>query len=184
MLCDRCLLYLERGLNKRVRELFHAYRNIGQEDPSIKALVAHSALSQYHVREGLMTLRGAGLVWGDYYYTLSPNGARLVKLLATADRPEPAEALCDECLLEIAGLLPGDAYDILAQLTHTYRTTQQLVTVLGISKYKLREYSFMLQGARLVHVGRGRNYQLTGTGRRLGLLLQSCTMQRLAAMPT
>jgi len=171
MICNRCLLYLERGLDKKTRTLLYAYRD--KEEPSIRALVAHSGLSQYHVREALMTLRGAGLVWGDYFYTLSPNGQRLIELLSTADRPEPSESLCNDCLREIAELLPNDVYPILAELTRKhYRTTQQLVAALNVSSYKLREYAFLLRGAGLIRVDRNRIYRLTGTGRYLGLMLQ------------
>lgn len=181
MICDRCLLYLEREITRKARKLLYAYGNI-QGEPSIKILVARSGLSQYHVREALMTLRGAGLVWGDYFYSLSPSGQRLIELLATADRPEPAEALCDNCLMEIADLLPNEAYDVLALLTRHYQTTQQFVSSLGVSSYKLREIAFLLKGAQLVKVNRGRIYRLTTTGRRLGSMLQYQATQPAMAM--
>ena len=171
MLCDPCLLHLEQQLDPKTHQVLNAYQSAQAE--TIENIAAHTGLSRYHVREATMTLRGTGLIWGDHYYTLSPNGRRLAGLLARANRPAAAATLCDPCLLEIADLLPGPAYNLLAQLTRHYRTTQQLTAALSTSSYKLREHGALLEGAQLIRIERGRNYSLTATGRRLGLLLQT-----------
>ena len=173
MICDACLMRLKTQMNDETRKVLYGYRNA--DNPTHEALAARTGLSQYHLREAMMHLRGTGLIWGRHFYSISSNGRRLIKLLATADQPEPSERLCDDCLLEIANMLPNkrDAYSILDQLMlHHYRTTPDLTAALGISIYKLREISFMLEAVQLIGCDRGHVYYLRQTGRRLAQLLE------------
>jgi DNA-binding FadR family transcriptional regulator len=174
MLCDACLmlLYTDFKANETGRRVFFALQV--NDFPTIEALMKESGVSRHGVREALSCFRGAGLVWGNGCHGLSDDGQRLLKLLRDADQPEPSEALCDECLLEIGQGLCGDEYAVLARLSdRATHSRHNLMMATEISITRLRDVLLALQGARLIQSGRGRVFRLSRTGRRLERLLKS-----------
>lgn len=174
MLCDACLMRLYNGFkaNETARRVFFALQV--DHFPTIEALMKESGVSRHGVREALSGFRGAGLVWGNGCAGLSDSGHRLMELLRDPDQPEPSEALCDDCLLEISEHLPGDGYRVLAQLSDRLaHSRHDLMMATGIGVTRLREVLLALQGARLIECGRGRVFRLSQTGRRLEGLLKS-----------
>ena len=174
MLCDACLMLLYAGFkaSETARKVLFALQV--DDFPTIETLMKESGLSRHGVRESLSGFRGAGLVWGNGCAGLSDSGHRLMELLRDPDQPEPSEALCDDCLLEISEHLPSDGYRVLAQLSDlTTHSRHDLVVSTEISAARLRDVLFVLQGAQLIQSGRGRVFRLSETGRRLERLLKS-----------
>jgi len=174
MLCDACLMRLYSGFkaNEIARRVFFALRV--DRFPTIEALMKESGVSRHGVREALSSFRGAGLVWGDGCAGLSDSGHRLMELLRDPDQPEPSEALCDHCLLEIGELLPADGYNVLAQLSgRGVRSRHDLLIDTGLTVTRLRDALVILEGAQLIQSARGRAFCLSETGRRLERLLRS-----------
>jgi len=174
MLCDACLmlLYTDFKTNETARRVFFALQV--DDFPTIEALTKESGVSRHGVREALSCFRGAGLVWGNGCAGLSDSGYRLMELLRDPNQPEPAEALCDDCLLEIERGLSSDEYAVLAQLSdRATHSRHDLIVSTEISATRLRDVLFALQGARLIRSGRGRVFRLSETGRRLERLLRS-----------
>ena len=174
MFCDACLmlLYTDFKANETARRVFFALQV--DDFPTIEALIKESGVSRHGVREALSCFRGAGLVWGNGCAGLSDSGYRLMELLRDPNQPEPAEALCDDCLLEIERGLSSDEYAVLAQLSdRATHSRHDLIVSTEISVTRLRDVLFALQGARLIRSGRGRVFRLSETGRRLERLLRS-----------
>lgn len=174
MLCDACLLrlYMDFKADEAARKAFFALQV--DDFPTIEALMEESGMTRHEVREALSYLRGTGLVWGNGCAGLSDSGYRLMELLRNGDQPEPAEALCDTCLLEIGRDLSSDEYAVLARLSD--RVTHDrldLMIAAEISVARLRDVLLTLQGAQLVQNGRGRVFRLSKAGRRLERLLGS-----------
>jgi hypothetical protein len=166
------LLYRGFKANETTRKVFFA---LSVDDfPTIGVLMRKSEVSRHGVREALSCFRGASLVWGNGCAGLSDSGHRLMELLRDPDQPEPSEALCDDCLLEISQLLPADGYRVLAQLSDRLaHSRHDLMMTTGIGVTRLRDVLLALQGARLIKSGRGRAFRLSKTGRRLERLLKS-----------
>jgi hypothetical protein len=174
MLCDACLMLLYTGFkaDETARRVFFALQV--DDFPTIEALIKESGVSRHGVREALSGFRGAGLVWGNGCAGLSDSGYRLMELLRDPDQPEPSEALCDDCLLEIGQGLSGDEYAVLARLSdRATHSRHDLVVSTEISVARLRDVLLALQGAQLIQSGRGRAFRLSETGRRLERLLKS-----------
>ena len=174
MLCDACLMLLYTGFkaNETARKVFFALQV--DDFPTIEALMKESGVSRHSVREALSGFRGAGLVWGNGCAGLSDSGYRLMELLRDPDQPEPSEALCDDCLLEIGRGLSGDEYAVLAQLSdRATHSRHDLIVSTEISAARLRDVLLALEGAQLIQCGRGRVFRLSKTGRRLERLLKS-----------
>lgn len=174
MLCDACLMLIYESFkgDGRVRKVFFALQV--DDFPTIEALTKESGLSTHRVRDALSSLRGTSLVWGNGCAGLSDSGHRLMELLRDPDQPEPSEALCDDCLLEIGQALSGGEYTVLAQLSdRAMHSRHDLMMATGISVTRLRDVLLALQGARLIQSGRGRVFRLSRTGRRLERLLQN-----------
>jgi hypothetical protein len=172
MLCDACLMLLYKSLNANVRKVFFALQV--DDFPTIEVLMKESGLSTHRVRDALSALRGTGLVWGNGCVGLSDSGYQLLELLRDGDQPEPTEALCDDCLLEIGQGLSGDEYVVLAQLSDRLaHNRHDLMVSTNISLTRLRDVLLTLQGGQLIQSGRGRVFRLSKTGRRLERLLQS-----------
>lgn len=173
MLCDACLLrlYMDFKADETVRKVFFALQI--DDFPILEALMEESGFSRHRIREALSYLRGAGLLWGKGCAGLSDSGYRLIELLRDGDQPEPSEALCDDCLLEIGQRLSNDEYAVLAELSAlvTYSRHDLMVST-GISVARLRDVLLMLQGAQLIQNGQGRVFWLSKTGRRLERLLR------------
>jgi hypothetical protein len=141
--------------------------------PTLSALQEATGLVRHDVRGVLNYLQGAGLVWGDGCYGLSDSGRRLLALLRDSDQPEPAEALCDDCLLEIGEFLPSDGYTVLSQLSsRPTHSRHDLIMSTAITDARLRDVLRILEGARLIQGGRGRFFRLSETGQRLERLLR------------
>lgn len=171
MLCDACLILLYKNCDDKVRKVFFALQV--DDFPTIEALTKKSGLSTHRVRDALSSLQGTGLVWGNGCAGLSDSGCRLMELLRNPDQPEPSEALCDDCLLEISDLLPADGYKVLAQLSdRATHSRHDLVVSTEISAARLRDVLLALQGAQLIQSGRGRVFRLAETGQRLERLLR------------
>jgi hypothetical protein len=171
MLCDACLILLYKNCDDKVRKVFFALQV--DDFPTIDALTKKSGLSTHRVRDALSSLQGTGLVWGNGCAGLSDSGHRLMELLRNPDQPEPSEALCDDCLLEISELLPADGYKVLAQLSdRATHSRHDLVVSTEISAARLRDVLLALQGAQLIQSGRGRVFRLAETGQRLERLLR------------
>jgi len=165
------LIYSHFKGNEKIKKVFFALANA--HFPTQDALTQETGLSLFHVRDALNFLRGTGLVWGNGCHSLSEGGQRLIELLRDGDQPEPAEALCDNCLLEIGELLPTDGYAVLAQLSGLRaHTRHELILSTEITGVKLRELLLILEGAQLIQNGRGRVFRLSETGRRLEKLLR------------
>jgi hypothetical protein len=174
MLCDACLMLLYTGFkaNGTARRIFFALQV--DDFPTIEALMKESAVSRHGVREALSCFRGAGLVWGNGCAGLSDSGYRLMELLRDPDQPEPSEALCDDCLLEIGQGLSSDKYTVLARLSdRATHSRHDLIVSTEISVARLRDVLLTLEGARLIQNARGRSFRLSKTGRRLERLLKS-----------
>lgn len=174
MLCDACLLriYREFKADETVRVVLFALQI--DDFPTLEDLVEESGISRHGVREALSYLRGTGLVWGNGCAGLSDSGHRLIELLQNGDQPEMAEALCDECLLEIGQDLSSHEYAVLAELTDfATHSRHDLMLSTEISVARLRDVLLVLEGAQLVQNGRGRVFRLSRTGRRLERLLRS-----------
>jgi hypothetical protein len=173
MHCDPCLMLIYRSFkgNKRAKEVFFA---LAKEDfPTHDTLIHETGLTLHHVRDALNFLRGAGLVWGDSCHGLSESGHRLLELLRDTDQPEPSEALCDDCLLEIGELLPADGYSVLAHLSSRHvRSRHDLLIGTELTVARLRDALVTLEGACLIQSARGRSFRLSETGRRLERLLR------------
>lgn len=173
MLCDACLMSLYGRLkaNETARKVFFA---LSIEDfPTIETLVWESDVSEHQVRDALSFLRGAGLVWGNGCHGLSESGQRLLELLRDADQPERAEALCEDCLLEIGQELHSDTFAVLAQLADKLtHSRHDLVLSTEITPARMRYVLRTLDGAGLIQSGRGRSFRLSKTGRRLERLLR------------
>ena len=183
MHCDPCLMLLYGSFkgDEKAKKVFFA---LAREDfPTHDTLIRESGLSLHHVRDALNFLRGTGLVWGNGCHGLSDGGHRLLELLRDADQqPEPSEALCDDCLLEISELLPTDGYTVLAQLSgRRVHSRHDLVMGTGITTAKLREVLLTLEGAQLIQSGRGRAFRLSETGQRLERLLRRQQTLRYAS---
>jgi len=174
MLCDACLMRLYSGFkaSETARRVFFALQV--DRFPTIEALMKESGVSRHGVREALSGFRGAGLVWGNGCAGLSDSGYRLIELLRDPDQPEPSQALCDDCLLEIGELLPADGYNVLAQLSgRGVRSRHDLLIGTGLTVARLRDALVILEGAQLIQSARGRAFCLSETGRRLERLLRS-----------
>lgn len=174
MLCDACLLrlYMDFKADETARAAFFALQI--DDFPTLEALIEESGISRHGIREALNYLRGTGLVWGNGCAGLSDSGYRLIELLQDGDQPEPAEALCDDCLLEIGQDLSGDEYKVLAELSdRATHSRHDLVVSTAISVARLRDVLLVLQGAQLIQNGRGRVFRLSRTGWRLERLLRS-----------
>jgi len=173
MHCDPCLMLIYRGFkgNKKAQKVFFA---LAQEDfPTHDTLIQETGLTLHHVRDALNFLRGAGLVWGDSCHGLSESGHRLLELLRDTDQPQPSEALCDDCLLEIGELLPADGYSVLAHLSSRRgRSRHDLLISTELTVARLRDALVTLEGACLIQSARGRSFRLSETGRRLERLLR------------
>jgi len=180
MLCDACLMLLYTGFkaNETARRVFFALQV--DDFPTIEALMKESRVSRHGVREALSCFRGAGLVWGNGCAGLSDSGYRLMELLRDPDQPEPSEALCDDCLLDIGRGLSGDEYAVLARLSdRATHSRHDLIVSTEISTARLRDVLLALQGAQLIQSGRGRVFRLSKTGRRLERLLRSQVKSRI-----
>jgi hypothetical protein len=174
MLCDACLilLYTDFKANETTLRVFFALQV--DDFPTIEALMKESAVSRHGVREALSCFRGAGLVWGNGCAGLSDSGHRLMELLRDPDQPEPSEALCDDCLLEIGQGLSSDEYVVLARLSdRATHSRHDLIVSTEIGVARLRDVLLTLEGARLIQNARGRSFRLSKTGRRLERLLRS-----------
>jgi hypothetical protein len=156
---------------EEIRKVFFALQV--DDFPTLNALREATDLARHEVRGALSFLQGAGLVWGNGCYGLSDNGRRLLELLRVAGQPEPAEALCDDCLLEIGELLPADGYTVLAQLSsRPTHSRHDLIVSTAITSARLQDVLRILDGAQLIQSGRGRFFRLSETGRRLERLLR------------
>ncbi len=174
MLCDACLMLLYTGFkaNEPARKIFFALQV--DDFPTIEVMMKESKVSRHGVREALSGFRGAGLVWGNGCAGLSDSGYRLMELLRDPDQPEPSEAVCNDCLLEIGQGLAGDEYAVLARLSdRATHSRHDLIVSTEISAARLRDVLLALQGAQLIQSGRGRVFRLSETGRRLERLLRS-----------
>ena len=171
MICDPCLMFIYKMLKSRVRKVFFALQ--ADDFPTLNVLQEAARLDRHEVRRALNFLQGAGLVWGDGCHGLSDSGHRLLKLLRDADQPEPAEALCDDCLLEISEFLPADGYAVLSQLSNRpTHSRHDLIVSTAITEARLRDVLRILEGAQLIQGGRGRFFRLSETGQRLERLLR------------
>lgn len=172
MICDPCLMFIYKMLkSRRVRKVFFALQV--DDFPTLNALQEASGLDRHEVRGALNLLQGAGLVWGDGCHGLSDSGHRLLELLRDADQPEPAETLCDDCLLEISEFLPADGYAVLSQLSdRPTHSRHDLIVSTAITEARLRDVLRILEGAQLIQGGRGRFFRLSQTGQRLERLLR------------
>lgn len=174
MLCDACLMLLYTGFkaNETARKIFFALQV--DDFPTIEVLMKESRVSRHGVREALSFFRGAGLVWGNGCAGLSDSGYRLMELLRDPDQPEPSEAVCNDCLLEIGQGLSSDEYAVLARLSdRATHSRHDLIVSTEISAARLRDVLLALQGAQLIQSGRGRVFRLSKTGWRLERLLRS-----------
>jgi hypothetical protein len=174
MLCDACLMLLYQRLKATITARDVLFALTIDDFPTIEAIGQESGLTSHQVRDALNLLRGTGLVWGDGCHGLSESGYRLLELLRSEGQPEPAETLCDACLLEIGQELHRDAFAVLAQLAdrithgrHDLMLSTELTT--GQMRVALRA----LEGAGLIKSARGRSFRLSETGRRLERLLKS-----------
>jgi hypothetical protein len=173
MICDSCLMLIYKTLKSKdkVQKVFFALQV--DDFPTLSALQEATGLVRHDVRGVLNYLQGAGLVWGDGCYGLSDSGRRLLALLRDSDQPEPAEALCDDCLLEIGEFLPSDGYTVLSQLSsRPTHSRHDLIMSTAITDARLRDVLRILEGARLIQGGRGRFFRLSETGQRLERLLR------------
>jgi hypothetical protein len=156
---------------EEIRKVFFALQV--DDFPTLNILQEGTELTRHEVRRALNFLQGASLVWGNGCYGLSDNGRRLLELLRVAGQPEPAEALCDDCLLEIGELLPADGYTVLAQLSsRPTHSRHDLIVSTAITSARLQDVLRILDGAQLIQSGRGRFFRLSETGRRLERLLR------------
>lgn len=173
MLCDACLMLLYAGFkaNETARRVFFALQI--DDFPTIETLMEESGVSRHGVREALGSFRGAGLVWGNGCAGLSDSGYRLMELLCDPGQPEPSEALCGDCLLEIGQELSSDEYAVLARLSdHATHSRHDLIVSTEISAARLRDVLLTLDGAQLIQSARGRAFRLSETGQRLERLLR------------
>jgi hypothetical protein len=173
MICDPCLMFIYKTLKskEKVQKVFFALQV--DDFPTLSALQEATGLVRHDVRGTLNYLQGAGLVWGDGCHGLSDSGLRLLALLRDSDQPEPAEALCDNCLLEIGEFLPSDGYTVLSQLSsRPTHSRHDLIMSTAITDARLRDVLRILEGARLIQGGRGRFFRLSETGQRLERLLR------------
>jgi len=171
MICDPCLMFIYKMLKSRVRKVFFALQI--DDFPTLNALQEAARLDRHEVRGALNFLQGTGLVWGDGCHGLSDSGHRLLELLRDAEQPEPAEALCDDCLLEISEFLPADGYAVLSQLSNRpTHSRHDLIVSTAITEARLRDVLRILEGAQLIQGGRGRFFRLSETGQRLERLLR------------
>lgn len=172
MICDPCLMFIYKMLkSRRVRKVLFALQV--DDFPTLNALQEASGLDRHEVRGALNFLQGAGLVWGDGCHGLSDSGHRLLELLRDAGQPEPAETLCDDCLLEISEFLPADGYAVLSQLSNRpTHSRHDLIVSTAITEARLRDVLRILEGAQLIQGGRGRFFRLSETGQRLERLLR------------
>jgi hypothetical protein len=165
------LIYKTLKSKEKVQKVFFALQV--DDFPTLNALQEATGLVRHDVRGALNYLQGAGLVWGDGCYGLSDSGLRLLALLPDSDQPEPAEALCDDCLLEIGEFLPSDGYTVLSQLSsRPTHSRHDLIMSTAITDARLRDVLRILEGARLIQGGRGRFFRLSETGQRLERLLR------------
>lgn len=173
MICDPCLMFTYKTLKSKtkVRKVYFALQV--DDFPTLNILQEATGLARHDVRGALNLLQGAGLVWGDGCHGLSDSGRRLLELLRDADQPDPAEALCDDCLLEIGEFLPTDGYTVLSQLSsRPTHSRHDLIMSTALTDARLRDVLRILEGARLIQGGRGRFFRLAETGRRLERLLR------------
>lgn len=174
MLCDPCLMLLYKSFkgDENIQKVFFA---LAKEDfPTHDTLIQETGLTLHRVRDALNFLRGAGLVWGDNCHGLSEGGLRLLELLRDSDQPEPSEALCDDCLLEIGELLLADGYTVLAHLSgRRVLGRHDLLIGTELTVSRLRDALVTLEGAQLIRSARGRAFCLSETGHRLERLLQN-----------
>lgn len=173
MICDPCLVFIYKTLKSRskIHKIFFALQV--DDFPTLHLLQKDTGLARHEVRGARSFLQGAGLVWGDGCYGLSDSGQRLLVLLRDTDQPEPAEALCDDCLLEIGEFLPSDGYTVLSQLSsRPTHSRHDLIMSTAITDARLRDVLRVLEGARLIQDGRGRFFRLSETGQRLERLLR------------
>lgn len=173
MICDPCLMFIYKTLKskQKVQKVFFALQV--DDFPTLNVLQEATELARHEVRGALNFLQGTGLVWGNGCHGLSDGGRRLLELLRDADQPEPAEALCDDCLLEIGEFLPADGYTVLSQLSHRpTHSRHDLIMGTAITEARLRDVLQILEGARLIQGGRGRFFRLSETGQRLERLLR------------
>jgi hypothetical protein len=173
MICDSCLMFIYKAFKsrKKVRKVFFALQV--DDFPTLNVLQEATGLARHDVRGALNLLQGAGLVWGGGCHGLSDSGRRLLELLRDTDQPEPAEALCEDCLLEIGEFLPADGYAVLSQLSNRpTHSRHDLIMSTAITDARLRDVLQILEGARLIQGGRGRFFRLSETGRRLERLLR------------
>jgi len=173
MLCDPCLLYLYKQIkdNDMVKKVFFALKV--DDFPTLETIEQESGLTDHQVRDALHFLRGAGLTWGNGCHGLSESGYRLLELLGDTEQPEPAETLCDDCLLEIGQGLPKETFTVLAQLADRMaHTRHDLILGTEITFGQIRSILRILEGAGLIQSGRGRVFRLSETGQRLEKLLR------------
>jgi len=179
MHCDPCLMLLYKSFkdDEDIQKVFFA---LAREDfPTHDTLIQETGLTLHRVRDALNFLRGAGLVWGDNCHGLSEGGLRLLELLRDPSQPEPSEALCDDCLLEIGELLPADGYAVLACLSdRRVRSRHDLLISTELTVARLRDALVTLEGAQLIQSARGRSFRLSENGRRLERLLRSQAISR------
>jgi hypothetical protein len=166
------LIYRSFKNDENAKRVFFA---LAKEDfPTHDTLIQETGLTLHRVRDALNFLRGAGLVWGNNCHGLSEGGQRLFELLCNGDQPEPSEALCDDCLLEIGELLLPDGYAVLAHLSgRRVRSRHDLQIGTELTVSRLRDALMTLEGAQLIQSARGRSFRLSRTGRRLERLLKS-----------
>jgi hypothetical protein len=164
-------MFIYKMLKSRVRKVFFALQV--DDFPTLNVLQEAARLDRHEVRGALNFLQGAGLVWGDGCHGLSDSGHRLLELLRDADQPEPAGALCDDCLLEVSEFLPADGYAVLSQLSNRpTHSRHDLIVSTAITEARLRDVLRILEGAQLIQGGRGRFFRLSETGQRLERLLR------------